>query len=369
MVNILHILYSFNAGGLENGVVNLINRLPSESFSHVICVLSRGKGFYSKINNLVKIYELNKKEGNDISIPISIASIIRKENIDIVHTRNWATLLEGTIGACIGRCSKLIHGEHGKEVDEVGREHFRRRVIKQLCYGFAKRIITVSHSLKNEICREYFISDKKIDPIINGVDCKKFVRADQYIKKQSRRKYGIPETAFVIGSVGRLTKVKNFEMLIKICETNRLFNHFFVIVGSGPEKEKLEEVIFRKKLNHSFLFTGEIEDIPEILGTFDVFLNCSHYEGISNTILEAMAMGIPIVAHDIGGTPEILQHYRTALLVKNNCAGGYHHAIRTLYSNSNLYLQISKEAEITARRDYSIERMVSRYHQAYRSIL
>ena len=367
-IKILHVIYTFDIGGLENGLVNLINYLPEKQFSHVVCVLSKGKKCIERVHNNIKYYELNKKDGNDFSIPVKIASIIRKESIDIVHTRNWVCLVEGVLGGLLGGCRSLVHGEHGKEIDDTVRQPLRRNVAKRICFRFVKKLITVSESLDCEIRTLCLCDVSKIKCIMNGVDTQKFNFNSKKEKVNYRKKYCIPENAFVIGSVGRLAKVKNYELMVSVCNDLKSDNSYFVIAGDGPERAALEEAINNKGLYNKFNLLGEQADINEVLSTFDVFMNTSRYEGISNTILEAMSKGIPVIANSVGGTPEILQGGITGYLISRNSEDAYVEAIQKLMQDKELRSKMSYASRLHVEQNLSLEHMVRGYDNIYMSV-
>ena len=368
MINILHVVYSFDIGGLENGLINIINTLPDDKFFHHVCILSSGKKCLKRLNKKVKIHELHKREGNDFSLPIRIASIVRKEKIDIVHSRNWVALLESTLGCLLSGC-KLVHSEHGKEIEDTFKQPFRRNLAKRFCYRFAKRIVTVSNSLFDEMLNSSLCVSSKLLCIINGVDTEKFNYNTFDEKIRYRIKYGLPEAGFIVGSVGRLAKIKNYEMMISICHELKDKNCYFVIAGEGPEREKIEKDIRQRKISDKFILLGEQNQISEVLGTYDLYLNTSHYEGISNTILEAMAKGLPVVANSIGGNREIVKNNKTGYLIENGKLTQYLKEIEQLKGDRELRELLSYGAREYVQRNFSLNQMVAKYENVYRSLL
>lgn len=366
-IKLLHVIYSFNMGGLENGLVNLINNLPSEQFSHTICILSRGRDLLPRLDRKIRYYELLKRDGNDFRLPLKIASIIRKEKVDIVHTRNWVALVEGVTGAAIGGCKRVVHSEHGKEIEDTLNQPWRRRIAKQACFAYVKKIITVSKALEDEFVYNNLCDFSKITTIINGVDCNKFNIKSQQDISNLRRKYQIPEEAFVIGSVGRFAKIKNFSYLLDIlcyCQ-----DQFLVLVGDGPERAAIEQKAQRMSLAKRCVFMGEIENVSDVLNTFDVFVNTSFYEGISNTILEAMACGIPVVANNVGGTSEIILNGITGFLINGNEKKEFIDTLKDLQNNALLRQNLSRASRRIVEEKYSLRTMVNNYREVYMSLI
>ncbi|MCK5212028.1 glycosyltransferase [Candidatus Parcubacteria bacterium] len=366
-IKILHVIYTFDIGGLENGLVNLINYLPEKQFSHVVCVLSKGKKCAERVKKKAIYYELGKEDGNNFLIPFKIASIIRKEKIDIVHTRNWASLVEGVLGGLLGGCRTLIHSEHGKEISDTLKQPVRRIIAKRICFRLVKNIITVSNFLKAELVNNSLCASFKVKSIINGVDTRKFAFISEEERIKFRKKYKIPESAFVIGSIGRLSKIKNYMQMVLLCNDLQCNNSFFIIAGDGPERESIEHEIKKFGLGNRFKLLGEQHFINEVLSTFDLFINTSHYEGVSNTILEAMSKGIPVIAHSAGGTPEIVQNCSTGYLIQENKQEDYICAIKRLKKDEKLRRTMSEMSRRYVKQNFSLDKMVREYKDVYLS--
>lgn len=359
-------MYSFNTGGLENGLVNLINHLPEDRFFHVICILSEGKSSASKLTrNNVCYYELRKRDGNDVSIPFKIASIIRKEKIDLVHSRNWVSLVEGVAGAILAGCKPIVHSEHGKEIDDLVQKSRLRHLAKRLCYRWVDTVITVSKSLYQEIVDRQECRPSKVIPIINGVDCQRF-RPDRARRAAlARESFGIPEGKFVIGSVGRLAPVKNYRLMVELCSCLDPDRFVFVLVGDGPERPPLEQAIRDSGVADRFFLLGELGDVSTVLCCFDLFINTSEYEGISNTILEAMASGVPVLAHDVGGNKELVTDGETGFLIPGNDRDEFIKKILALSGYGELYRTLAHSSRVAAQNRFSLEAMVQNYAEQY----
>jgi glycosyltransferase involved in cell wall biosynthesis len=276
-------------------------------------------------------------------------------------------LVEGLSGAAIGGCRRVVHSEHGKEIEDTTPQPLRRKIAKKMCFVFAKKVVTVSRSLKEEFESNKLCDISKIMTIINGVDCDKFnIKAQQDVLK-FRRLYGIPENAFVIGSVGRLAKIKNFSFLLNIIRECQ--DLFLVLVGDGPERTSLLQKVNEMSLANRCLFLGELKDISKVLSTFDVFANTSLYEGISNTILEAMASGIPVVANNVGGTPEIVSNGTTGFLIDANSKDKFINIFMKLKNNEALRQNVGVNSRKIVEGKYSLQSMVAKYQHIYNSLI
>jgi len=190
-IKILHVLHSFDIGGLENGLVNLINNMDPERFSHKICCIGRsGRNAKELDNNNVVVFEMNKRDGLELGLPLRLARLFKQRQIDVVHTRNWGAI-DGIIGAKLVRVPYVIHGEHGRDMSDPDGTHTRRNVIRKLLSRFLDSYITVSEDFREWLVTVVGIDEQKVETIRNGVDTTKFnpynkdfVRAKHNCKKE-----------------------------------------------------------------------------------------------------------------------------------------------------------------------------------------
>ncbi len=305
---------------------------------------------------------MGKKPGIDAIMPWKLARVIRKESYDIVHTHNEAGLIYGTIAARLAGIRRIVHTEHGKEPG------YHTDIMLQLVEKFLLKrvrcVVTVSDSL-NEIMTSLMGKQNRVLTIKNGIDTGLYSRRRQpSILKQS---LGIPSDCFLMGHVARLTPLKNQGFLLSIFgELSKQCNNLMlVIIGSGPLRAELEDECEKMGISGSVRFLGARTDIPELLSIFDLFLLTSHTEGISITILEAMAAGVPIVASRVGGNPEIIQDSYSGFLLPLNRPGEWVRKILELIENNNERSRISGNARETVMRTFSLEAMAAQYRSVY----
>jgi hypothetical protein len=156
-IKILHIVHSLQIGGLENGVVNLINNLNSDTFEHAVCCIDSSGPMADRIKRPVDIYSLKKGDNRDYLLSLKISKVVRKVRPDIVHTRNWGTI-DGVAGARIAGVKKIIHGEHGREAtDPRGANSLRKRV-RKLLGSWISQFVAVSDDLRSWLIDDVGIS-------------------------------------------------------------------------------------------------------------------------------------------------------------------------------------------------------------------
>jgi len=320
-INILHVLgYIYPFSGMERKVMQLLNHLADLHFNVSLAGLIKKDdqtldGF---INENIELFVIKQKNDNDYKIVKRLAAILRQKKIDIIHSHNWSTLFYAVAAAKIAKLPVIVHGEHGIETRKI-EEGWKRYLAKKVLYAQCNHIITVSEDLKKTLRRRYHIKNNKITVIYNGVE-KTHINKNTEIE-DLRIRYNLSRFSKIIGTVGRLRPVKNMEMLIKVfSQVHRKYPDSALLIV-GPDNvdtneyfKILKELIEELELGENIFFTGTVKNIPGILSLFDIFVNTSLSEGLSNTILEAMVHKVPIVASNVGGNPELINHNHSGLL-------------------------------------------------------
>ncbi len=360
-VKVVHIIFNFSTGGIENGLVNIINHLPSEKFQHsIICLKSYDQKFFERITNLdTKIYALNKPSGKSLVYFIQLFKLIREIKPDIVHTRNL-TSLECQAVAFLAGVKHRIHGEHGWDSPQA-KSHDKSRKIRKLLSVFVKRYVALSIEgclyLENQIK----IKKEKINHICNGVDIEKFHPAKPENKSNSLQ----------VLTVGRLATVKNQILLLKgvAIVLNKNKNIKVTIVGEGACRQELERFIHTHHLKKHCHLLGDRTDIPTLMQKADVFVLPSLAEGISNTILEAMATGLPIIATKVGGNPELVTPDENGKLFESNSPEELSQILLEYIDNSHLLMAHGSSSREMAVNQFSIGTMAKKYKELYLNIM
>ena len=369
-INIAHVVFSFGAGGIENGIVNLVNNLDPDRYRHTIVCLTNAGEFAEKIHggnsNLI---ELHKKDGNDWGLPFKLRRVFKNNGIDIVHLRGWPTLIEGIIGAKLAGVKKIIYGFHGKTIQDISTRNRKRQFAEMIAVRFIDRVVTLSEIMAADYAQYARIPTSKIQVIYNGVDTEKFNNKSNI--KKIRKELAINEDDFVIGSVGRLDPVKDFPTLIKAFSLfcMDIGSSKLIIVGEGPERATLEKLAKDVDVEEKTIFTGYRNDINKLMQAMNIYVQTSLYEGFSNTIVEAMAAGLPVVATDVGGNSVLIKSRTDNLLIEPANPTLLSSILLKLARNKATMSQIAKENRKTTESEFSITEMVNRYHNSYSNII
>jgi sugar transferase (PEP-CTERM/EpsH1 system associated) len=361
----MHVVHSLQTGGMENGVVNLINRMDWERFRHSICCISTSGEMEKRIlRNDVRVFEMKKGDGNSFTLPMRLAALFRRERVDIVHTRNWGTV-DGILGARMALITKVVHGEHGREANDPDGLNKKRNFLRRALGPFVNRYIAVSRDLEQWLVNVVGIKKNKVATIINGVDTDVFIPAEN--KSKSKIALGLLPEEIIIGAVGRLDPVKDYTTLINAFASlyNSYKNIKLMIVGNGPEENNLRKCVEHAGIKDRVSFLGRKDNIHELLRAMDIFVLPSLAEGISNTILEAFASGLPVIATNVGGNPELIKDKYTGFLFLPGDVDGLTVLLKNYVEDTNLMVSHGDAGRKTALNEFSLDDMVKSYENLY----
>ena len=370
---IAHIIYRLDVGGLENGLVNLINASEAGRYQHAIICLTEYTDFKQRIlRDDVQFYALHKREGIDFGMYLKLWRLLCELRPDIVHTRNLAAM-EGLAPALFAGVKFRIHGEHGREMDLNGSEwkyNFLRRLFRPLVHKY----IPLSQDLESWLRKDVHVSGSKIAQIYNGVSIDTFYPSQ--MGRQSLPIDGFADAnSIVIGTVGRMASIKDQSTLaaafVNLIDSvpNGRESLRLVMVGDGPLREDVQRILSVANVSHLAWIPGTQDDIPHLLRCLDIFVLPSKSEGVSNTILEAMATGLPVVATRVGGNPELVVEQVTGELVPPQDPLALANALRTYVDNPQKIIDQGRAGRKRVEEKFSIDSMVNAYLAVYDSII
>jgi sugar transferase (PEP-CTERM/EpsH1 system associated) len=369
---IAHVVFKLDVGGLENGLVNLINHLPEGRFRHAVICLTEYSQFSARIRRRnVQLFALHKPPGNSLKTLLKLWRLFAELRPAIVHTRNLGTL-ETQLSAALARVPVRIHSEHGWDVGDYDGSNRKHWVLRRLFRPFVHHHIALSKHLESYLRKRIGVPHTRIDQIYNGTDLALFHPATE----QRRTLYpDDPDARFVIGTVGRMSVVKDqtnlAEAFLRLVQSlpewrGRLR---LVMIGDGPLRSRCMSILAQGGMADLAWLPGERDDVPELMRGFDLFVLPSLAEGVSNTILEAMATGLPVVATRVGGNPELVQQGVTGVLVPPAQPQALADAIRQYVVHPDRCLAHGRAARQLAEQQFSLDGMVSRYLSLYERML
>jgi sugar transferase (PEP-CTERM/EpsH1 system associated) len=361
-------------GGLENGLVNLINAMPDDRYLHAIICLTEYTSFRLRLlRSNVELIALNKGQGKDLGVYVRLWHLLRRLQPDIVHTRNFASL-ECQLPAWLAGVQHRIHSEHGWDIHDLHGQNRKYRLLRKLYRPLVDRYIPLSRQIENYLVNRVRVPASRTTQIYNGVDTKRF-RPDNQVKDEILPA-GFKESGnLIIGTVGRMHAVKDqatlvhaFLLLLRTVPYAR-DKLRLVVVGDGPLRKQLSDLTKKGGAEGQVWLAGERNDVPELLRTMSLFVLPSLAEGISNTILEAMATELPIVATRVGGTPELVEEGKTGILVPPANPESMALAIKRYIDSPDLLKAHSRAGRERVIKHFSLQSMVNAYLSVYDDIL
>lgn len=366
-LRVLHVFNHLGLGGTELTALRLIANLGSGEFEHVVCPL---KGYDSEMAARLSpgsevIVPPGAVSGFQFMIP-RLTKVMKAVRPHIVHSRNRGAV-EAIAAARLAGVPVVIHSEHGYEMTNLHGLPLRQRLVRCAMYPLADTLVTVSRELQNYHCRQAWISRDRIRVIENGIDTQLFTPTP-HTRSSIREKIGIPQGRFVIGTVGRLVAIKGQRILLDAVEmtVRQGVNVHALIVGAGPELECLKASVGTSSaLSGRVSFIGAVENVPAILNAMDAFVLPSFSEGMSNTLIEAMACGLPVLASRVGGNPEVMEENQSGLLFEPGNADGICKLLLNLANDEERRKTLGMQARRQAVQRFGLMRMVEDYRRLY----
>lgn len=370
---IAHVVYHFGTGGMENGMVMLFNNLPVAKYRHAVICLAGYGDFRKRIQRQdITFHDLGKQAGNDLSWMPRLALLLKQLRVDVLHTRNLNAMEAQFVGAW-ARIPGRVHGEHGRDVYDLHGTNWKYNLLRQAAKRFIHQYVAVSQDLAQWLTRTIAVRPDRVSQIYNGVDGHRFHPRDN-----ARPDLGRPDffagADVVIGSVGRIAAVKDYPTLLRAFARLVALHESpaglrLVLVGDGPQWQECQNLADGLGISAQAWFPGDRQDVDEWMRAMDVFVLPSIGEGISNTILEAMASGLPVIASRVGGNPELVREEESGILFPAGDQEALAQALLHYCRDTQSRAQAGKMARQRIERDFVIERMARSYEAVYDKVL
>lgn len=372
---IVHVVHHFDTGGMENGMVNLFNALDPQRFRHAVICLTNYSDFRQRISaQRVDFYALNKTPGHDFSWAPRLWRLLRQLRPALVHTRNLSALEAQFVAAAAGIRS-TVHGEHGRDMFDLHGRSRKYILLRRVVQPLVSHYVAVSRDLADWLRVSVHVPERKIHQIYNGVDCVKFfprpVQGDNAPRPDVLPPGFAQADSVVFGSVGRMAEVKDYPTLtrafIRLLRQNPQARQHarLVIVGEGVARQSCLGLLAEAGVADRAWLPGERHDIAALLQAFDVFVLPSLNEGISNTLLEAQASALPVIATRVGGNIELVEEAVQGTLVPPGDAEAMAQALLRYVGAPALISQQGTRARQRVMQHFSIPAMAEAYAQVY----
>lgn len=365
-LRVLHVTFNMGIGGTEQVIRQLVQGMATEGVeSEILCIDGQiGPIGETLQQSGVPVHKVARKQGFDWSLIKAIRKRLREGRFDVVHCHQYTPWMYGWLAALLTR-TRVVFTEHGRFYPD--RYRYKAIFINPVMALFTPSIVAISEATKGALVRYEFIPRKKIQVIYNGISpLNRNILATQNV----RDRFGIPQDAFVVGTVSRLDPVKNQGMMLRAFEefSEQCPGSYLLMVGDGPDKEKLIRLSEDLGISKRTKFTGFINNPINELAGIDVFLLSSLTEGTSMTLLEAMSLGIPSVVTNVGGNPEIVKNNVTGLVVKSNEKSEFSYAIKEIYTCRDKRKRMSVAALEQFHEKFSRKQFISDYTAIYHAV-
>lgn len=372
---ICHVVYRFAVGGLENGVVNLINHLPRARWRHAVVSLTDiDAGFAARIHTPgVTLHALHKPPGQGYKQWPALARLFRELRPAIAHTRNLAAL-EAQAPAWWAGVPGRVHGEHGRDVEDPHGTSRKHQWMRRAYRPFVHHTIALGRELADYCRTRIDTPPDRLHTIYNGVDTTRFAPPPGGRQPITGSPFNDP-ALWLAGTVGRMQTVKAQPVLARafvqaLAEAPALRERLrLVMVGDGPLRAECQAVLQEAGVADLAWFAGERTDVPDVMRGLDCFVLPSLAEGISNTILEAMAAGLPVLATGVGANVELVAHAETGVVVAAGEPGPMAQQLAWLAGNPAQAAAMGRAGRVRVEQRFSLGAMVAAYEGVYQRVL
>lgn len=361
MLKVMMALPELDVGGAQTLTISLIKALHEldSKIQVQILVLEKSHGSYLEEQcqqEGIDVVYLGKNKGLHLTIIPKITKAIRAFSPDVIHMHK-SRMHYFLLPVLISGVKRRIYTVHSL-ADRDTRNKWLQKLMSFAFHRCHVQPVAISDICKDSIVKIYHLTPDSVPCIYNGID------TDRFRKPEDRRLPDRGKLRFV--SVGRLSPPKNYPLLLRVA--NRIHKQWpeieFLVLGDGEQRDSLTELIMAQSAESYIHLLGNVSDVPPYLWNADAFLMTSDYEGLPQTILEAMAAGLPIISTKAGGIIDVVKDGENGFLVECGDEVGLVDAVDKLCSSPELCKKYS-EKSIELSEQYSIDRMAQQYLSIY----
>jgi glycosyltransferase involved in cell wall biosynthesis len=376
-IKVLQIITRLMIGGAQEHMIYLCDLLDKKRFSVKIlsgAQTARESDYVDAVRKknikLILLPQLVREINPflDLVALFKMLVYIKKEKFDIVHTNSSKAGILGRVAARLAGAPVIVHTVHGWAHHDYMNKWRRRLyvILERIAEKLSTKIVAVSELNIKKALHDHIGHRRKYQLIRSGIDLKKFSRTGINVYEE-KRKWNIPPQNKVVGSVTRLFDEKSpgdfIRMAYEILKKNGRVS--FLLVGDGPLRKEIEAMVVEYKISEKVLLTGFRSDIPELLSIMDVFVLTSVTEGSPRVLPQAMMMGIPIVATQVGGVPEAVKHSENGFLVPPKDFRALAQRTLQLIENPSLAEKMGEAGKQMVYPEFCVKEMVKKTEKLY----
>jgi len=362
-IKVLHVTFNMGIGGTEQVIRQIIENSDRKKFTHeILCIDGAigplGLGLKEKG---IHVESTQRKSGTDFKLIFFIRSLIKNNNINVLHCHQYTPYFYGVLAAT-GLAAKVIFTEHGRFFPD--RHHSKRRFINPLLVMVTDHITAISKSTADAVAKYEYVRRDKIKVVYNGISEIKSKKLDRLVSLED---LGLDKNYRYIGTISRLEPIKNQSMMINAFhKAKQVFPDLkLVLIGDGAKMQDLKKLTASLGLEQDVIFTGFLDNPQRYITLFEIFLLSSFSEGTSMTLLEAMSLSIPCVVTNVGGNPEIVLHDKTGLVVSSDHVDDFSNSIVQLLSNKEKREEFGKSGKNRFLKNFLATQMIEKYQSLY----
>ncbi|MFO0675366.1 MAG: glycosyltransferase [Polyangiaceae bacterium] len=356
-MRIVHVVHSLDMGGQERLILHLTRELYARGHHVAVVSLSPGGTLRSDFGP-IQVHDAPRKDGPDPALSFRLARLFKRLGADVVHTHNPSPFFPSVPAARLVGVKRLVHTKHGANIYGM-RSLFTARILVRALSA----LVAVSEGTAEVARKKERVPERLLHVIPNGIPLRDF-EPNPTSRARVRKELGIPEDAYVVGTVGRLAVEKNYPLLVRAMTPLLGPKVRLVLVGEGAARGEIEASI-APEVREWVVLTGVKKDVPALLSSFDVFTLTSKTEGLPLAVPEAMACELPIVTTAVGGLPNVVTP-DVGLLAPSGDERALTDAYRLLHDDVMKRKAMARRARERALDTYSLETMVDAYEALYR---
>ncbi|MBT4722615.1 glycosyltransferase [Candidatus Falkowbacteria bacterium] len=357
MIKLTHIIGSTEFAGAERFLLDICKKIDKDNFLLDVVILKKSnKELTQALQEAgISFRVIDKRSKFDVKIIDRVADYLKQTKPDIVHTHLFTADFWGAMAARQANVKKIVSTRHALLSEGTVRDKLAIKSRSKM-----DKIVAISNAVRDFMINKEKVDIDKVELIYNGIDMNKFFVHNPSILNEPR---------IVIGSVGRLSKEKGHKHLIRACRFITAKKWELMLVGDGPMKNELQLLVKSLELKSNVKFIGSVLDVRSMLKDIDIFVLPSISEGLSLAVLEAAAAGKYVIATDVGGVPEIIEHNKNGLLFSPK-------SIEQLVKHINWVIDHKEEArkqssllQQKVKELFDINKAVKEYERLYKGLV
>ena len=369
MSTIMHIVPDINDMSITRLIYQIIQNIEDQSYRWLLCGANHGNmsADFQALGIELLIYGYEERAGyNILRAQDKISKYLEEYQVDLIHVHTPRTAILASL-ANIRQNKPVLYTKH--LLDKISDRSIVHWCIDRVSLYQADYLVPVSKTMAKTIQNYPFIESSKVIPIQNAIDIKHFCQPDE--RRTARNEFAFRENHIVIGYTGRLEKVKRIDWLLD-CFSRVVFNHpeaRLLVVGVGSLENKLKAQAKSLRIDEQVVWAGWRTDIYRLLAAMDIYVQSSSNEGLSLSILEAMAAKKPIIATNVGGIGEVIYHGKTGFIVSEQDTEQMVRVLSEMIQDASVGQQVASASYEFVLEHFNIERMSTAYEEVYQRIL